>query len=175
MAQSVGKKDAFAGNLVFLLSIMNVSSRIITGLLADATNKVTLLGYASALMACGLLISAINSDGSVPLTLTVGMVGLAYGGSWVLIIGILADRYGKMHFGKDYGLIAMGPAISGMIFNSISARIYERHADEDDGICLGGDCYQNAFLLTASAAIFGCAIAALMAKATRESARTNLN
>mmetsp|Transcript_16245 Transcript_16245/g.23899 ORF Transcript_16245/g.23899 Transcript_16245/m.23899 type:complete len:500 (+) Transcript_16245:49-1548(+) len=166
MAQSLGEKDAFAGTLLFLLSITNVSSRILTGLLADSFNKVALLGYASALMACGLLISAVNSDGSAALTLTVGMVGVAYGGSWVLIIGILADRYGKTNFGKDYGLIAMGPALSGMIFNSISARIYERHSEESDGICLGGDCYQNAFLLTASAAIFGCAIAALMTNAT---------
>ena len=59
--------------------------------------------------------------------MTVACVATAYGGSWVLIVGILADLYGREHFGKDYGLIAMGPALSGMLFNSMSAIIYERH------------------------------------------------
>lgn len=170
MAQSLGENDSFVGMLVFLLSISNVASRILTGFLADATNKVSLLGYASALMTCGLLISAIHSDVSTALALTVAMVGAAYGGSWVLIIGILVNRYGKTHFGKDYGLVAMGPAISGMIFNSISARIYQNHVDdEDDGICIGGDCYKRAFFLTASATAFGCVMAVMMNRSRRES------
>ena len=85
------------------------------------------------------------------------MVAIAYGGSWVLIAAILPDLFfgTKKHFGKDYGLLAMGPALSGMLFNAVSARWYEQHTTSET-VCTGSNCYQSAFLLTGGAAMLGC-------------------
>jgi OFA family oxalate/formate antiporter-like MFS transporter len=157
MVQSIGGADSLAGYLVVVLSMCNVFGRILMGSLADhpKLHKLDLYRYASLLMALALVISAIGGNSAVCLAMTVALAAIAYGGSWVLIIGILADFYGKDDFGKDYGLIAMGPAISGMIFNSLSAKLYESHADEVSGVCIGAVCYRDAFVMTAVSATAG--------------------
>ena len=169
MVQSIGGNDSLTGTLVFLLSICNVCGRILMGSLADHGTrypKLDLYRYASLLMAMALLVGAIGGTSPICLALTVGTAAIAYGGSWVLIVGILAesDLYGQANFGKDYGLMAMGPAVSGMIFNSLSARLYQYHAahdnhdDDDDDldvVCLGANCYRDAYLVTAASALVG--------------------
>jgi predicted MFS family arabinose efflux permease len=157
MVQSIGESDALAGKLVFLLSICNVFGRILMGALADYPKfqKLDLYRYASLLMALALLVSALGGTSGVCLAFTVGVVAFAYGGSWVLIVGILADLYGKADFGKDYGLMAMGPAVSGMIFNSLSAMLYQYHTDDDSDVCVGANCYRGSYLITAASAFVG--------------------
>ena len=195
MVQSIGEQDQLAGGLVVLLSCFNVGGRFFVGVLADSPidwfgiciTKRTLMRYASMLMAIGLLTSAtlaspLDDDDDAAtstrryrrlvLTSTVTMVALAYGACWVLIVGIISDRYGKRHFGKDYGLIALGPALSGYVFNSISAWVYERNANSGDGVCIGNQCYQASFYLTAGAALVGYALLSFMPDAI---AATNVN
>eukprot|EP00579_Thalassiosira_antarctica_P005835 CAMPEP_0201895706 /NCGR_PEP_ID=MMETSP0902-20130614/43180_1 /ASSEMBLY_ACC=CAM_ASM_000551 /TAXON_ID=420261 /ORGANISM="Thalassiosira antarctica, Strain CCMP982" /LENGTH=472 /DNA_ID=CAMNT_0048428103 /DNA_START=164 /DNA_END=1578 /DNA_ORIENTATION=- len=163
MVQSIGQADSLAGNLLFLLSICNVAGRIIMGSLADVpgVNKIGLFQGVAIIMFFGLLVSAVSpfQEGDhrqlICLTITIASVATAYGGSWVLIVGILADLYGREDFGKDYGLIAMGPAVSGLLFNSVSALIYENHAEDhgnEDGACFGNDCYRSSYWMTAAAA-----------------------
>lgn len=157
MVQSIGSSDSLAGYLVFGLSICNVVGRIFMGSLADhpKLHKLDLYRYASLLMAFALVTSAFGGTSPVCLTVTVACAAISYGGSWVLIIGILADFCGKDDFGKDYGLIAMGPAVSGMIFNSLSAKLYESRADESTGVCIGAGCYRDAYWMTAASATIG--------------------
>jgi MFS family permease len=157
MVQSIGESDALAGKLVFLLSICNVFGRILMGALADHPRfqKLDLYRYASLLMALALLVSALGGTSGMCLAFTVGVVAFAYGGSWVLIVGILADLYGKADFGKDYGLMAMGPAVSGMLFNSLSALLYQYHTDDDSDVCVGANCYRGSYLITAASAFVG--------------------
>lgn len=155
--QSIGGADALAGYLVVCLSICNVIGRIFMGSLADhpKLHKLDLYRYASLLMALAVLVSALGGRSTACLAFTVACAAISYGGSWVLIIGILTDFYGKQHFGKDYGLIAMGPALSGMVFNAMSAKMYEDHADNDTGVCMGAICYRDSFLMTAASATVG--------------------
>jgi hypothetical protein len=157
MVQSLGKNDTLAGKLVFLWSICNVFGCILMGSLTDHPRfqKLDLYRYASLLMALALLVSALGGTSGVCLAFTVGVVAFAYGGSWVLIVGILADLYGKADFGKDYGLMAMGPAVSGMIFNSLSAMLYQYHTDDDSDVCVGANCYRGSYLITAASAFVG--------------------
>jgi MFS family permease len=160
MVESIGGHDEFAGKLVIVLSLCNVAGRILMGMLADRMNKVTLLSRASLAMAVGLLMSAVfasEDDYAQPcLVLTVVLVAAAYGGAWVVIVGILTDWFGNDDFGKNYGLIAMGPALSGMAFNTMSAWFYQ-HNIIDDGdahtVCLGAACYRGTYILTGVAAI----------------------
>uniref|UniRef100_A0A7R9WAM0 Nodulin-like domain-containing protein n=1 Tax=Pseudictyota dubia TaxID=2749911 RepID=A0A7R9WAM0_9STRA len=172
MVQSIGGEDSFSGILVFLLSICNCVGRIIMGMLADQPrlSKVALFRGVSLLMAVALFVSAAarTETALVSLIVTVAIAAMAYGASWVLIVGVLAEWFGNVDFGKDYGLMAMGPALSGMIFNAASAWIYQQHAytaapgvdeggaDLNAGICLGLVCYRGAYLLTGTAAVVGC-------------------
>ncbi|KAL7546847.1 hypothetical protein ACHAWF_010173 [Thalassiosira exigua] len=177
MVQSIGQPDSVAGNLVFLLSICNVAGRILMGSMTDLpnVNKIHLFQGIAVLMVAGLLISAASpfEEGDdrelICLTITVAAVAMAYGGSWVLIVGILTDLYGREDFGKDYGSIVMGPALSGLIFNSISALIYEEHAEangDENGVCFGNSCYRGAYWMTATAAFAGCLILYQMPRMT---------
>jgi len=149
-----------AGELVILLSLSNCSGRLLIGFLADRPqfSKLFLLGAVSCFMAIALFSSAVatsTAEAQVSLAFTVALVAASYGGTWVLIVGILSDWFGNKDFGKNYGLIAMGPALSGMFFNTISARLYEKHASEQSGVCLGTVCYRGSFFLTSAAAVFG--------------------
>ena len=126
------------------------------------TKRLGLLQLSSFLMTLALLFMAICSIFEFKsihhiyfLVIMVIMVAIAYGGSWVLIASILPDLFGTKNFGKDYGLLAMGPALSGMLFNAVSARWYEQHTTSET-VCTGSNCYQSAFLLTGGAAMLGC-------------------
>mmetsp|Transcript_25947 Transcript_25947/g.54810 ORF Transcript_25947/g.54810 Transcript_25947/m.54810 type:complete len:552 (+) Transcript_25947:141-1796(+) len=171
MAQSIGAPNEFAGTLIITLSGSNVAGRIIMGALGDVTNggssgnssKLFLLQMASVVMAVALLLfgmlSPFPGHERVSLTFVVILVAMAYGGSWVVVVAILADLFGKDNFGKDYGLMAMGPALSGMIFNSVSAWFYEQHTvSGSNSVCVGVKCYQAAYGLTGISALVGCVL-----------------
>mmetsp|Transcript_8929 Transcript_8929/g.10435 ORF Transcript_8929/g.10435 Transcript_8929/m.10435 type:complete len:530 (+) Transcript_8929:64-1653(+) len=164
IVQSIGGEDAMAGRLVIFLSMCSVFGRLFMGQLADHPKlcKLDLLRYLSLIMALGLFIGCIA--GVSTLWLTVAMVAMPYGGSWVLIVGILSEFYGNSNFGKDYGLIVMGPAISGFVFNTVSAWLYEYNADKDSGICTGKVCYRNSYLITGIAALVGSLIISRISK-----------
>ena len=170
IVESVGGTDLLSERLVVLLSLCNCFGRIGMGFLAGGSgggatskiaggddNKLTLFAMASAVMAIGMLVSGLSTEQSATtcLIVTVALVAMTYGGSWVLIVGLLADWFGQVNFGKNYGLTAMGPALSGMALNAISAWTYQQHigtASSSSEICLGTECYHSTFLLCACAA-----------------------
>jgi len=162
MVQSMGGQDTDAGRLVILLSFANCFGRIFIGSLADRPqmSKLVLLGSASLVMAGALFLSAYIPPQHAQLALlaTVTLVASAYGGSWVLAVGILSDWFGTRDFGKNYGILAMGPALSGMIFNSASAWLYEQNTSHDSVVCVGPSCYHGAFQLTGAAALVCAAL-----------------
>ena len=141
------------GQLVYVLSFGNVSGRLLSGMLADhpvfVHQKIVLFRSACGLMTVGFGLCVVLPASIPVVTLLVILSAVAYGSAWVLIVGILTERYGRQHFGKDYGTIVMGPAVMGMVLNSISAAVYDSHASTDTGICFGVLCYRNSYLLTA--------------------------
>ena len=111
-----------------------------------------------------MTISALANEQSATtcLSITIALVSIAYGGIWVLIVTILADWFGRDNFGKNYGLAALAPALSGFVFNTLSAKHYHRHAEAiavEDGsngaseVCIGVECYQSTFVFAASCAL----------------------
>lgn len=167
--QSRGLSDSFAGSLVIFLSACNVSGRVLVGMLVKEEQNLEYLRGAALLMTIGLSASALL-DATASLVCTVGCVATAYGASWVLLVGVLKEWYGKEHFGKDYGVIAMGPAVSGLIFNSLSAAFYQQRIEGDTSVCTGAYCFRRAFAVTASAALLGCLALSLLISTRRSSA-----
>ena len=166
IVQSLGGHDSVAGQLVILFSICNCGGRIFVGYLADRPNmrKLDLFCMACLVMAWALFLSAVTSlEYALPVFfVTVTLIALAYGGIWVLIVGIVSDWYGILNFGKNYGVVAMGPALSGLILNSASAWMYEIHTDDKStqhqesqmsSVCWGTACYHGSFVLAGCVAI----------------------
>jgi len=166
MVQSNQGSDSFAAKLVALLSLLNCCGRFLVGFLADLPRvcKVVLLGCTALVMAVALFLSAMAQphSASVCLIITVAFIATAYGGAWVLVISTLSDFFGTYNIGKNVGLIAVGPGISGLLFNTFSAWIYEQHTPSDSNICVGKYCYYESFLLTGSAAVLSCIIFLLL-------------
>ena len=162
MAQSIGASDQYAGTLVVVLGLANASGRILTGTIGDLVGKshrVHLFQALQVIMAVGLLASAVAGDHQhgAALAVTVVLTTMAYGGSYVVIVSVLTDTFGDAHFGKDYGLVCMVPALSGYAFNTLAAYFYEKYQDDDTSVCLGPLCYQTTFLLTGLfTGIVGC-------------------
>ena len=150
---SPGTNARITGQLVYVLSFGNVSGRILSGMLADhpvfVHQKIVLFRSACGLMTVGLGLCVVVPASIPVVTLLVLVSAVAYGAAWVLIVGIITERYGRQHFGKDYGTIVMGPAVMGMVLNSISAAVYDAHASTETGICVGVLCYRDSYLLTA--------------------------
>jgi len=173
MVQSIQGNDSFAAKLVVLLSLSNFSGRLLMGFLADLprVSKMVMLASTALVMAAALFLSAMAQpdSASVCLIITVALIAAAYGGTWVLVVGILSDFFGNHNFGKNYGLIAMGPALSGMLFNTFSAWTYEKYTPIDSEVCLGKNCYYMSFLLTGSAAILSCMVSSLLECSRRQS------
>ncbi|KAL7564167.1 hypothetical protein ACA910_021141 [Epithemia clementina (nom. ined.)] len=160
MVQSLRGDPSLTSRLVIWFSIFNCSGRIPMGYLADYNNvnKLALFSLSSAAIAIAMFCSALSSMeyATSCLVVTALTVAVAYGGIWVLIVSIVSDWFGTQNFGKHYGVIAMGPALSGMLFNSASAWIYERHAisgNDSNDVCVGTACYRGAFVLTGCAAV----------------------
>lgn len=158
MVQSLEQTDSLASVALFVLSGSNVFGRIVMGILSDQFCELQLLQISCIIMAVGLWISFVYS-GALQLLITVGFVSLAFGGAWVLIVPVVSNRFGKTNFGRNYGLIAMGPALSGMIFNTMSAWLYQSQIAQSDsdhsGVCIGPDCYRISYLVTSFAAMLG--------------------
>ena len=109
------------------------------------------------------------------LAVTVALTAVSYGAIFVVIVAIINERFGNTsvsggcakgrHFGKDYGLILVGSALFGMVGNTLSAWMYQQHAensssnsgDEDDAfdVCFGAICYQGSFFLATVIAFCG--------------------
>ena len=177
MVQSIGGSNAFSGQLVMVLSISNCGGRILMGCLADRPNLDKLFLFRMALtgMAVALFLSAGTTldYAHVSLILTVCLVAACYGGTWVLLVGLVSDWFGLENFGKNLGVMIMGPAFSGMMFNSASAWMYEQraivvdssspHHHHGEAICWGTACYRDAFLLTGCSALMCAFLLACLA------------
>lgn len=173
MVESMGGGDTFATTLILVLSFSNVGGRILFGLLGDslgassANGRIKMLQGANLMVAFAMFLGYISGQLAITLAYLVILVALAYGGSWVLIVALASNLFGKTHFGKDYGLLALGPALSGLLFNRFSAMWYEQRASSsegDDNTCLGSKCYETSYLAAGLVAFAGYLVTVVLYK-----------
>ncbi|KAL3927855.1 MAG: hypothetical protein SGBAC_012902 [Bacillariaceae sp.] len=176
MVQSMGGSDSLAGSLVIVLSISNVGGRILMGMIGDyaassdesspSLPRIRLLQAVNQTMALAMILAFVGGQQRVCMIGVVVVVALAYGSAWVLIVALTPQLFGKDNFGKDYGLMALGPAISGMVFNQASAKWYEQHASNNT--CIGRECYGTAYLASMTVALMGVIITGILHKLQRQ-------
>jgi MFS family permease len=122
IATSQGLSQQTAGGLLSALSLSQVGSTLITGLLSDRFgNRLPLVGLAMAIAAGGVIVAFGHSAAS--LGVGVVLVGL-YGGMWPLLAAAVATEFGASGVGRAFGLLMMFlPVI--VLVPFIVARVHE--------------------------------------------------
>mmetsp|Transcript_9752 Transcript_9752/g.22960 ORF Transcript_9752/g.22960 Transcript_9752/m.22960 type:complete len:522 (+) Transcript_9752:1936-3501(+) len=174
IVQSMGGSDSLAGTLVIVLSISNVCGRILMGMLGDAAAtsnstvlpRIRLLQGVNLTMALAMFLAFLGGQQQVCVILFVVVVAVAYGSTWVLIVALTPKLFAKEHFGKSYGLLALGPAMAGLVFNQTSAKWYEQHASNNT--CIGRECYEKAYAASMVVAVMGIMITGILHKLQRQ-------
>mmetsp|Transcript_29934 Transcript_29934/g.78496 ORF Transcript_29934/g.78496 Transcript_29934/m.78496 type:complete len:507 (-) Transcript_29934:56-1576(-) len=158
-------------NLAVLMSCSSVAGRLTAGLLGWILHRRLprgLLVFAACLvMAVAQFSFALlpaNSATSAVFTLVVA-TGWSVGVLWTVAATIVGECFGLVDFGKNYGLLALGPGMTGLAFNTLASEIFDRHshpADPCDGepsrTCTGTVCFQQTFLILGACCTVGTVV-----------------
>ena len=84
---------------------------------------------------------------------------LAYGTTWVVLFdlahpgrSLTAAQYSdaRLTFVHVYSFSNLAPAFGPLLFDVLSGRLYDQHADAAAHTCLGSRCYHTYFIITAA-------------------------
>jgi len=127
------------------------------GMLSDSFlrkfSRTAWLCVVAALMA---LTQALYFAANIPMIFgIIAIHGLAYGGNYAVIPTLTSEFFGLKHFGANYGLIAMAPALGSQLISTILAGYLYDHFEQDSYVtvggekhCLGRQCYRYTLLST---------------------------
>ena len=175
MAAALGAGPGGAGACVTLLSASNCLGRVLMGEAIDGLKPYgvhlpTLLGLASALMACA---ATALSIGTLPSMYGgCALAGLAYGAFFSLIPNLARDLFGLAHVGALYGAFGATNAFGSYIFNVLVAGPVYADAERREGLvdgrdeCLGATCFRITFVVMAASCMGGACVSALLALRT---------
>lgn len=161
-ALSYGKHTP--NNFVIILSVTNFLGTILAGVLSDLFSKkihrpVFLVASVAVLGLSNLFLGFSDFDMLYPALV---FFGIAIGIMWAMIPSIVHELWGNKHWGFNYGLINLGPALGSYLFATLLAsHFYEKHASHQNGAvakCYGIACYRDTFFITAGC----CGVAVLL-------------
>jgi len=139
--------------LIVAFSTCNFLGRLAFGFLSDrfqnALPRSFWLSTACGIMAASHLLFFLFPSIVMSFVMVVG-TGIAYGGIFATAPTLVSIFFGIAHFGANYGVCLLAPAMGSFGFGYLSGAIYEHHAD-DDGDCTGHSCYSLTFAITAAA------------------------
>jgi len=167
---STGNQDTS----VILISIFNAAGRIVVGFIADKfAHKIPRTAF---LLVCIALTFAsdVALIFSTPMMLpyTSAVIGFSYGGLFCLGPAIISLLFGVAHFGFNWGLTSVAPALGSLALNAIASALYDQNIDSSDSRkCLGRECYSLTFLVTSIL----CGIVGLLSLIIIKYTRNNLN
>jgi len=87
---------------------------------------------------------------------------------------IIGEVFGLENFGKNYGLLALGPGLAGLAFNTVAAQLFDRHShrtQSDDGeperTCKGSVCFKQTFIAVGVCCLVGTIVSMWLIPRTR--------
>ena len=81
---------------------------------------------------------------TIPATI---LSALMFGVFWAVMAPFISELFGETHFGKNWGMLMLSPAASGVVYQQISGAVYEAHITDGGTRCSGLECYQLAFVV----------------------------
>ena len=159
-----GGGTAAADVAVSLVSVANCLARLAAGRAADALVRAgrprPAILAAANLGAAASMVVLYATGASLPGAFAgAAAAGAAYGCMWTAIPSVASDLYGLAHVGANYSLCVPTIVVASLLFSTwLAPAVYDGHAD-DDGDCVGADCFATAFLVTAGATLAGAGAA----------------
>lgn len=153
LVESLGGNDGEQVVYVSLLSIANSLGRLIIGSVSDVykekINRPLFLVFAVLGMALSNFLMAF-ADLTL-LYVSAPLMGFFYGASWCLQPVLTSEIFGLKHFGANYCLVALAPAIGSFVISTeLTSFLYERNVPEGETKCLGKICFQMTFFIIAA-------------------------
>lgn len=170
-ALQIASESSVTATQVRLLSLSNTASRLLVGPLADFVSP------AASSLPCGTIyyvrkhrISrvAFSFAASALLVLTFSWMefgissreglwalsigtGIAYGGFFTALPGIISSVWGLQNLGRNFGVITYAPFLGTPFFSYLYAFVAAAHSD-DGGVCIGLECWRLTFSVAIAAA-----------------------
>jgi len=177
---SISLKDLPYGSsistFIVLFSVFNTFGRLILGFVSDLLiDKVDRLTWMLLCTFTMCLAQAYFAICSIPM-IYVGVIvlGLAYGGTFCLIPTLISDLFGLKHFGANYGLLGVAPALGSTLINAVLAGGLNQLFGDSSSVCIlndygnctyyciGPDCYQFTFFITSALCLIALALSCLL-------------
>ncbi|CAJ1396769.1 unnamed protein product [Effrenium voratum] len=153
-----------AGLGVALFALSSSLSRVVTGILSDKYNAhfsrfnwITSLTCLAALSQ--FLVSAMDVSSILLGTL---LMGLSFGSFFTIIVPLVNEMYGGLHFGKLWGTQLASQAAAALSICCAMMPSFYRKAAAGEEVCYGVWCYKTSFLLLGALNAIGFAAAVLL-------------
>lgn len=147
--------------LVLLISLSSAFGRIIIGFISQrfrgSVSLVGLMGYANLGVAVVNIILALYIRSEYLFYTLVLCTGALYGTMTVLSAAIVVSLFGVTYVATNDGMYDLSGAVGSYViaFGAVAMFPPKTNKDDDDGGCVGADCYQEAFFLSAAVCVFG--------------------
>eukprot|EP00048_Salpingoeca_helianthica_P003528 m.68155 g.68155 ORF g.68155 m.68155 type:complete len:593 (-) comp12755_c0_seq2:42-1820(-) len=150
-----------SNQLVAVFALCNALGRFGWGLLSDRFE------HAREFVLCGTIIGMLSAH--LLLLMWPGqllaasvLVGIFFGGLLSLAPVIVSDLFGFAHFGTNWGVIVIAPAVCSLAMGAVYGRIYDQHADPVCHHCAGTSCYQPVYGITSLLLALACVLSAAL-------------
>ena len=98
-------------------------------------------------LAVGLFLAAYMDSPSF-LYFATAMVGIGYGGMFTLCPALVSEWWGSSQFGRNWGSIALSPAVGSVVFNTLFGVVVEQQGGSQ---ChLQSKCYRTALVISSA-------------------------
>jgi MFS family permease len=91
-----------------------------------------------------------------------------FGAFWSITAAFVSEEFGEKWFGSNWGVLMLGPAASGLVFQLVSGFIYDRNVQPGSSTCTGASCYQMSFVFCAGMLVLALPLAVLLLRRSRK-------
>jgi MFS family permease len=152
---------------VSLISLFSFLGRLTSGIGSDIlvkslrTSRFWCLVASSSFFTAGQIIALSVTDPHY-LWLVSSISGLGYGTLFGVSPSLVADAFGISGLSLNWGIMILGPAIWGNIFNIVYGRVFDAHSrilENGDRLCSEGlRCYRDAYWVTFTISLVAIAV-----------------
>ncbi|KAF8979159.1 hypothetical protein BGZ52_005239 [Haplosporangium bisporale] len=162
---------------VGLISISSYVGRLVAGFGSDVAmvsygaQRIYVVPIATACMALAQVVGMFASLRW--LYLCSMLTGFAYGGFFGVAGTIVAELWGEVSCGQNWGFLSWGSAVGGMLFNVLFGMVVDRARtaeDSENAVCKGHRCFRWALVVSFAACILSFAISLVMSARHRRRA-----
>eukprot|EP01121_Diplochlamys_sp_Union-15-3_P020437 TRINITY_DN7977_c0_g1_i1.p1 TRINITY_DN7977_c0_g1~~TRINITY_DN7977_c0_g1_i1.p1 ORF type:complete len:279 (-),score=25.05 TRINITY_DN7977_c0_g1_i1:4-840(-) len=152
---------------VALFSVFNTLGRMLVGFLSDRfldrMNRCWWLAICGAIMSFTLFYFSFSTVSMM--YFGVITLGLSYGGVFCMVPILTSELFGLVHFGANWGVIGVAPAVGSELLNVLLAGKLNDHYAKSSWVnvttttnftkyCLGSHCYQYTFYICGAVSAF---------------------